>query len=136
MPEENFWTLWCKGRLTEADTPTIRLGATPSGLTSAHFHHPPIVLKKLNPRQQKQTTQEQNGKKHIKHTKANIDLKKTYTEINSKLQELLIRMCAYHCAQLLYTITVSGAHNNAWNITDTQILISPDSPFCGPRRIL
>jgi len=20
VPEENFWTLWCKGRLTEADT--------------------------------------------------------------------------------------------------------------------
>jgi len=34
MPEENFWTLWCKGRLTEADTPTIRMGATPSGLSS------------------------------------------------------------------------------------------------------
>jgi len=32
VPEENFWTLWCKGRLTEADTLTIRLGATPSGL--------------------------------------------------------------------------------------------------------
>jgi len=29
--------LWCKGRLTEADTPTIWLGATPSGLTSAHI---------------------------------------------------------------------------------------------------
>jgi len=28
VPEENFWTLWCKGRLIEADTPTIRLGAT------------------------------------------------------------------------------------------------------------
>jgi len=28
VPEENFWTLWCKGRLTEADTPTTRLGAT------------------------------------------------------------------------------------------------------------
>jgi len=28
VPEENFWTLWCKGRLTEADTPTIRLGGT------------------------------------------------------------------------------------------------------------
>jgi len=27
VPEENFWTLWCKGRLTEADTLTIRLGA-------------------------------------------------------------------------------------------------------------
>jgi len=39
VPEENFWTLWCKGRLTEADTPTIRQGATPSGLTSAHLHH-------------------------------------------------------------------------------------------------
>jgi len=43
MPEENFWTLWCKGRLAEADTPTIRLGATPSGLTSAHLDYPPIL---------------------------------------------------------------------------------------------
>jgi len=34
VPEENFWTLWCKGRFTEADTPTIRLGATPSGLVA------------------------------------------------------------------------------------------------------
>jgi len=42
VSEENFWTLWCKGRLTEADTPTIRLGATPSGLTSAHLHHSPF----------------------------------------------------------------------------------------------
>jgi len=23
VPEENFWALWCKGRLTEADTPTV-----------------------------------------------------------------------------------------------------------------
>jgi len=30
----------CKGRLTEAGTPTIRLGATPSGPTSAHLYHP------------------------------------------------------------------------------------------------
>jgi len=37
---ENFWTLWCNGRLTVADTQTIRLSATPSGLTSAHLHHP------------------------------------------------------------------------------------------------
>ena len=44
VPEENFWTLWCKGRLTEADTLTIHLGATPSGLTSAHLHHPPYFL--------------------------------------------------------------------------------------------
>ena len=44
VPEGNFWTLWCKGRLTEADTATIRLGATPSGLTSAHVRHSPIFL--------------------------------------------------------------------------------------------
>ena len=36
VPEE-------KGRLTEADTLTIRLGATPSGLTSAHLHHPALI---------------------------------------------------------------------------------------------
>jgi len=41
VPEENFWTSWCKGRLTETDTLTIQLGATPSGLTSVHLHHPP-----------------------------------------------------------------------------------------------
>jgi len=29
-------------KIIEADTPTIRLGATPSGLTSAHLHHPSI----------------------------------------------------------------------------------------------
>jgi len=45
VPEENFWTLWCKGRLIEADTPTIWLGATPSGLSSAHLHHPPDTEK-------------------------------------------------------------------------------------------
>jgi len=42
-PEENFWTLWGKGKLTETDTPTIRLDATPSRLTSAHVHHPPFL---------------------------------------------------------------------------------------------
>jgi len=42
VPEEDFWTLWCKGRLTEADTPTIQVGSTPSGLTSAHLHYPPF----------------------------------------------------------------------------------------------
>ena len=54
VPEENFWTLWCKGRLTEklncimdhtdTDTPTIRLGTTPSGLSSARLHDPPCFL--------------------------------------------------------------------------------------------
>ena len=44
VSEENFWTLWCNTRLTEADTPTIQLGVTPSGLSSAHLHHPPHFL--------------------------------------------------------------------------------------------
>ena len=61
VPEENFWTLWCKARLTEADTPTIQLGATPSGLTSAHLHHPPIFftgqMPFLPPNQQCQSTE-------------------------------------------------------------------------------
>jgi len=43
VPEQNLWTLWCKRRLTEADTPTIWLGATPSGLTSVHLNHPPFL---------------------------------------------------------------------------------------------
>jgi len=41
----NVWTLWCKRRSTEADTPTFQLGATQSGLTSAHLHHPPIFYR-------------------------------------------------------------------------------------------
>ena len=61
VPEENFWTLWCKGRLTEADTPTIRLGATPSGLTSAHLYHPLHIftgrMPFLPPNQQRQSTE-------------------------------------------------------------------------------
>jgi len=47
VPEENLWTLWCKEKLTEADTPTIPLGATPSGLTSAQFHHPPFFTGRI-----------------------------------------------------------------------------------------
>ena len=60
VPEENFWTLWFKGRLTEADTPTIRLGATPSGLSSAHLHHPPFFtgwMPFLPPNHQCQSTE-------------------------------------------------------------------------------
>jgi len=60
VQEENFWTLWCKGRLLEADTLIIRLNATPSGLTSAHLHHPPILctgrMPFLPPNQECQST--------------------------------------------------------------------------------
>jgi len=44
LPEENFWTLWCKGRLIEANRRTIWLGSTPSRLTSAYLHHTPHIF--------------------------------------------------------------------------------------------
>jgi len=53
-------TLWCKGRSMEADTQTIRLGATPSRLTSAHLHHPHFFtgqMPLLPPNQQSQSTE-------------------------------------------------------------------------------
>jgi len=59
VPEDNFWTLWSKGRLTEAETVTIQLGATPSELTSAHVHHHPFSTGRmplLQPNQQCQST--------------------------------------------------------------------------------
>jgi len=45
VPEDNFSTLWFKGRLTEADTLTMQMGATPPSptLSSAHLHHPPFL---------------------------------------------------------------------------------------------
>jgi len=62
VPEENFWTSWCKGRLTEADTLTIWLGTSPSRLTSAHLHYPPIFftgqMPFLPPNQQCQSTKD------------------------------------------------------------------------------
>jgi len=60
VPEENFWTLWCKGTLTEADTPTVRLGATLSRLTSTHLHDTHFFTGQmpfLPPNQQHQSTE-------------------------------------------------------------------------------
>ena len=61
VPEENFRTLWCNGRLTEADTLTIWLGAAPSGLSSAYLHQLPIFftgrMPFLSPNQQYQSTE-------------------------------------------------------------------------------
>jgi len=38
-----------QGRLTEADTPTIQLGATPSGLTTIPFFYRPDALPAAQP---------------------------------------------------------------------------------------
>jgi len=43
VPQENFfWTFMVQGKITEADTPTIQLGATPSGLISGSPPSSPI----------------------------------------------------------------------------------------------
>jgi len=65
--DKNFWTLWCKGRLTEADTPTIRVGAIPSGQSSAHLHHPPHFLQAGFP-----SCRPINSVKALKATKAEL----------------------------------------------------------------
>ena len=67
VQEEDFWTLWCKGKLTEADTTTIRLGATPSGLTSAHLHHPPIFFYRPDALPATQPTASKHWRQHIIH---------------------------------------------------------------------
>jgi len=53
VPEENFWILWCKGRLTEADTLTILLGVRtnqcpppPSPPNDDDDYHNIIMLRK------------------------------------------------------------------------------------------
>jgi len=47
VPEENFWTSWCKGRLTQRQThwPSGWMPLHPDWLTSAHLHlhHPPFL---------------------------------------------------------------------------------------------
>jgi len=59
---KEFLDFVVQGKITEADTPTIRLGTTPSGLTSAHLHHPPIFFTDwipfLSPNQQRQSTED------------------------------------------------------------------------------
>ena len=54
MPEENFWTLWCKGRLTEADTQdhpagghSIRTNQCPP--PPSHFFYRPDALPVAQP---------------------------------------------------------------------------------------
>jgi len=43
----NLQDFTVQGNITEADTATIFLGATPSRLISAHLHHPPIFFSRM-----------------------------------------------------------------------------------------
>ena len=66
--KRNFWALWCKGRLTQTDTLTIKQGATPSGLTSATSTIPHFFTGRmpfLPPNQQCQSTE---GQRQLLHS--------------------------------------------------------------------
>jgi len=120
VPEENFWSLWCKGRLTEADTPTIRLGATPSGLTSAHLHHPPFFTGRmpfLLPNQQCQSTEgtELTLRCHkIKICSILFSSISSGTSLCICMFPNFVEM--YHCGHvrrsLLHNILIMAAHSN------------------------
>jgi len=43
-----FWVLWCKGKITEADAPTMWLDATPRILLVPHLHHLQHLMKPLS----------------------------------------------------------------------------------------
>jgi len=122
VPEENFWNLWCKGRLTEADTLIIRLGATPIGLTSVHLHQFPYFftgrMPFLPPNQQCQSTEGKRTKqKHKmlilnKHTKKqNLNVKPTLNFKNC----LHVSLCA------------AVVHNTAQNGSDSFPGCPPDN---------
>jgi len=74
VPEENFWTLWCKGRLTEADTLTIRLGVTPSGLTSAQPPPSPQTSGSITEKKKKQNAVKKTNLQLHKKYIVNINL--------------------------------------------------------------
>ena len=67
VPEQNYCNLWCKGRLTEADTLTIQLGATPSRLTSAHLHHHPQFFYRPDALPADQPTASKHWRQHCTH---------------------------------------------------------------------
>ena len=100
---EHCWTLWCTGRLTEADTLTIQLGATPSGLTSAHLHHHPQFftgrMPFLPPSQQCQSTEgntvHTNIQKSLEHTR-NCQMKTLghkHCQVTSSRPSICICIC-------------------------------------------
>jgi len=54
VPEENFWTLWCKGKLTQADTLTIQTNQYPPAPFPRIFYRADAFLP---PNQQRQSTE-------------------------------------------------------------------------------
>jgi len=88
-------TSWCKEKLTEADTLTIRLGATPSGL-SAHLHHP-IFLQVGCP-----SCRPTNSVKVLKVTRMIANIQKIHYQmlVSYLLQTQVILACQWQCSDM------------------------------------
>jgi len=114
VPEENFWTLWCKGRLT--DTPTIRQGATPSGLTSAHLHHPAPHFLQAGCPSCHPTNSVKDGRQSTEGNKLTQTKPKPPVSFKN-----CSRVCVYHCALLSHTTQ---------NSSDNLRYYPPDNHHC------
>jgi len=113
VPEQNSWTLWCMGRLTEADTSTIRLGATPSGPTSAHLHHPPFFTGRmpfLLRNQQCQSTEgsQQHGNKG-KKTKSKPMCKENLNQQWTLKLHMCMCITVHYCTIQHRTVLIIGS---------------------------
>ena len=86
----------CKKRLTEADTQTIQLSATPSGLTSAHLHrshflqagcpscHPTNSVKALKAVFTRRSTHETKQRNCCQDGKRQSKTPRTHTQLHAK----------------------------------------------------
>jgi len=135
VPEENFWTLWCKGRLTEADTQTIQLGATPSGPTSANLHHPPSAFSALTllvGRQEGHPSCKKMGRPKINKT-SHILLEhpiKSFSNVLSACNsfylhgsitfDLINDLCDNSHANHLSLSSVTGSNPNSWDLSQQK----------------
>jgi len=117
VPKENPWTLLCKGRLTEADTPTIRLGAPPSGLTSAHLHHllifyRPDALPAAQPtvsNHWRQLAHSDNGEKMLEFSSTVLPAPSLYP-----------LLCYYHVTKMYETNQVSWEQRRRWAQAESE----------------
>jgi len=118
VPEENFWTLWCKGRLTDADTLTIRLSATPFRLTSATSTIPPIFTGRmpfLPPNQQCQSTKgntaQNSSDNFLSYREAVCHEEDTVLVLTENADELIHHIMSSTCLLVHPFNWTSGAEN-------------------------
>jgi len=113
VPEENFWTLWCKGRFTEADTLTIQLGATPSGLTSAYLRQPPHMFYRPDALPATQPTVSKNWRQ-LAHSDKGEDARVLLNDVTCTVSVPCIVNIFIHC-NLVITLTMGAKRKGHYN---------------------